>query len=93
MDHNSHFGEVPSSEGTSGQGYPIRENLDAKEMGTIESTVRTMQRVQEGKLTEEDLNICLENNARNIGMSVEELKTKAEAQLSQLDTEENKIEE
>lgn len=93
MDHNSNYGEVPSSEGTSGQGYPIANNPDKKEIGTIDSTVRTMQRVKEGMLTEEDLNSCLESNARNIGMSVEDLKARAEAQLSQLNTEENKIEE
>jgi hypothetical protein len=85
MEHNSNYGERTDSEGHVGQGFPIGENKDRKEMGTIDSTVRTMQRVKSGMLTEEDLNQCLEVNARNIGMSVEELKEKAEAQLSQLE--------
>lgn len=90
MEHNSNFGDGfnSKSECTAGQGYPISEDKDKKEMGTIDSTVRTMQRVKDGILTEEDLNQCLEINARNIGISVEELKEKAEAQLAQQKTEE-----
>ena len=90
MEHNSNFGDGfgAKSECTTGQGFPIREDKERKEMGTIDSTVRTMQRVKDGILTEEDLNQCLEINARNIGISVEELKEKAEAQLAQQKTEE-----
>lgn len=56
MEHNSNFGDGfnSKSECTAGQGYPIREDKDKKEMGTIDSTVRTMQRVKDGILTEED---------------------------------------
>ena len=85
MEHNSNYGDGFDSklECTTGQGFPIREDKERKEMGTIESTARTMQRVKNGILTEEDLNQCLEINARNIGMSVEELKEKAEKQLAE----------
>ncbi len=85
MLHNSGYGEDfnSDSECTAGQGIPIRENTDKKIQGTIDSTVRTIQRVEQGILTEEDLEKCLETNSQNIGISVEELKTLAQKQIEE----------
>lgn len=81
MNHNSNYGEVPTHDLTSGPGLPVIDNPKQKEISTVTSTARTMKRVREGKMTEEDLNYCLEINSKNIGYSVEALRTAAENEL------------
>jgi len=81
MIHNSHYGEIPSHDLPAGAGLPIIPNEERRELNTIISTARTMKRVKDGILAEEDLGHCLEINSRNIGYSPEQLKDAAEKEL------------
>lgn len=81
MIHNSHYGEIPSHDLPAGAGLPIIPNEERRQLNTIISTARTMKRVKEGIMTEEDLDHCLEINSKNIGYSPEQLKDAAEKEL------------
>ncbi|MHC1716356.1 MAG: hypothetical protein AB9915_00465 [Candidatus Dojkabacteria bacterium] len=84
MIHNSDYGETSGADGLRGLGYTFDNSPSAKQQGTIESTVRVMQGVEEGRLTQEDLDVCLEANSKNLNMSVEELRELAEKELARL---------
>ncbi|MHC1716360.1 MAG: hypothetical protein AB9915_00485 [Candidatus Dojkabacteria bacterium] len=88
MIHNHDFGETSGAGGDKGNGYSFDNNSYDKERGTIDSTVRIMKGVEEGRLTQEDLDVCLEANSKNLNMSVEELRELAEKELARLKPEE-----
>lgn len=87
MIHNGNYGERSDAEGHIGQGLTINRDSETRDLGIIDSTVRTMQRVKSGKMTPEDLDYCLEVNAKSMGVSVENLKQEATAQLERVEAE------
>lgn len=89
MIHNGNYGETSNAEGHIGQGFPINKDSNTKEMNTINSTVRTMQRIKAGTVPPEDLEVCLNENSKGIGYTVEELRTVAEGELKRQETIEN----
>jgi hypothetical protein len=85
MIHKSDYGEITNGDMVAGQGLFISRDGERRELGTIESTARTIRRVQSGILTEEDLKNCLEINSKNIGYTPEQLREASETFIRQQD--------
>lgn len=85
MIHKGNYGEVVTGDIPAGIGLPFTKNDSRRELNTIESTARTIRRVQDGKLTEEDLQVCLTKNSGNIGYTPEQLEAAAKDFLQQQD--------
>ncbi len=87
MIHNGNYGETSDAEGFIGQGLTIKKDGESRVFNTITSTARTMQRVRDGKLTPDDLEHCLEVNAKSIGYSVDNLRKSAVFEVGRLERE------
>ena len=88
--HNGNYGEPSDAEGHIGQGFTIKKGGESRVFNTISSTARTMQRVKDGKLPPEDLEVCLTANAKSIGYSVDNLRKSAIFEVERLERENEK---
>ncbi len=92
MIHRGDYGEITNGDMITGQGLLISKNEGRRELGIIESTARTIRRVQNGILPEEDLKACLEINSSGIGYTPEQLREASEAFIRQQDAEKESLE-